>query len=55
MDLMFSTSDDPEEVKEVRKTELAHIARWVMEAGEATEWANEKRKVKDVRKMLRTV
>ncbi|TFJ87211.1 hypothetical protein NSK_001543 [Nannochloropsis salina CCMP1776] len=47
--------DDPEEVKEVRKTELAHIARWVMEAGEATEWANEKRKVKDVRKMLRTV
>lgn len=55
LDLMFSTSDDPEEVKEVRKTELAHIARWVMEAGEATEWANEKRKVKDVRKMLRTV
>jgi len=32
---MFSTPDDPEELKVIRKTELMYIERWITEAGEA--------------------
>ena len=32
LDLMWSTPDDPAEVVEVRRQELAHIQRWIDEA-----------------------
>lgn len=52
LDLMFSTPDDPEELKEVRKTELMYIAQWIMEAGEAVK-AGKKGESGDVQRRLR--
>lgn len=42
LDLMWSTPDDPEELVEVRKTELAHIAKWIEEASAARAGAGAK-------------
>ncbi len=52
LDLMFSTPDDPEELKEIRKTELMYIAQWIMEAGEAVK-AGKKGESEDVQRRLR--
>jgi hypothetical protein len=49
---MFSTPDDPEELKEIRKTELMYIAQWIMEAGEAVK-AGKKGESEDVQRRLR--
>lgn len=52
LDLMFSTPDDPEELKEVRVTELMYIAQWIMEVGEAVK-AGRKGESGDVQRRLR--
>ena len=52
LDLMFSTPDDPEELKEIRKMELMYIAQWIVEAGEAVK-AGKKGESEVVQRRLR--